>query len=497
MKRCVPIFVLGGLTVCLGLPLLLSAEDIEFKPHVLETFDGRQVEAELGRLNVPESRLKPSRRTIRLAFVRLRSTAPRAWPPIVFLAGGPGVPGNVMGRVPVYLRLFERLRGVSDVILLDQRGTGLSSPNLQCTSDSSLPSDAFENEENAFHALLGAARVCADHWREQGVDLAAYNTDSSADDIEDLRRALGADHLNLLGFSYGTELALAYLRRYGDHVQHAVLAATRGPDQVMKLPLTLDFQLRKLSLLAARDPSVAAQVPDLYGLLKQLLDDLERNPARVPITDRRTGRKVELMLGKVGVQAIVQSRLNDGRAQPGLPALIYTLSRGDYSLLAPIAEQLYNGIGQGISSMTVAVDCSSGWSEWRWARAQSEAPRSLLGTVMNLQLHSEVCALAGSPDLGVSYRSPIWSVVPTLFLSGTLDSGSPPHQAEEVRWGFPNSVHIIVENASHESLPVEEVQAAVVAFFKGEDVRDRRIALSPPRFLSIAEAKAAASSPPR
>ena len=105
---------------------------IVFEPYVLRTYDGREHRTELGRLSVRENRRGTSSRLIQLAFVRLRSTAARPSAPIVFLAGGPGIPGIGLGQVPVYFGLFERLREVSDVILLDQRGTGMSSPNLQC-----------------------------------------------------------------------------------------------------------------------------------------------------------------------------------------------------------------------------------------------------------------------------------------------------------------------------------------------------------------------------
>ena len=72
------------------------------------------------------------------------------------------------------------------------------------------------------------------------------------------------------------------------------------------------------------------------------------------------------------------------------------------------------------------------------------------------------------PPLPESFRAPIISTLPTLFISGSLDSNTPPYQAEEVRWGFPNSVHVIVENAGHEStLPLPEVQKADGGFSEG------------------------------
>jgi pimeloyl-ACP methyl ester carboxylesterase len=41
-----------------------------------------------------------------------------------------------------------------------------------------------------------------------GIDLNQYQTNAAADDVEDVRRALGIAQWNLLGGSYGTRLAL-------------------------------------------------------------------------------------------------------------------------------------------------------------------------------------------------------------------------------------------------------------------------------------------------
>ena len=58
-----------------------------------------------------------------------------------------------------------------------------------------------------------------------------------------------------------------------------------------------------------------------------------------------------------------------------------------------------------------------------------------------------------------------------------------PFQAEEIRWGFSDAQHIIVQNAGHEdTLPNQQVQAAVARFLEGQDVGDARIALPAPKF---------------
>ena len=70
-----------------------------------------------------------------------------------------------------------------------------------------------------------------------------------------------------------------------------------------------------------------------------------------------------------------------------------------------------------------------------------------------------------------------------------MDSETPPSNAEEVRWGFPNSSHIIVENGFHETLPASEVQDIIVDFFKGQDVTGRRVTFTRPVFLTLEQAK--------
>ena len=119
---------------------LAQAADPVVEPFVLRGFDGVETPAELIRLTVPANRADSGAGTIDLAFVRLPATGGRPGSPIVFLAGGPGVPGIVMGQVPPYRALFERLRSVADVILLDQRGTGRSTPTRSEEHTSELQS---------------------------------------------------------------------------------------------------------------------------------------------------------------------------------------------------------------------------------------------------------------------------------------------------------------------------------------------------------------------
>lgn len=463
------------------------AGKLAVEPYGFKTFAGKEIPAELGRLWVRENRNGNSNRLIQLAFVRLKSTAASPGSPIVFLAGGPGAPGIGMGRVPVYFSLFDKLREVSDVILLDQRGLGMSSPSLDCPA-TPVPADVFETAEKWQRAFADSSRACAEHWRKRGVEISAYTNDASADDLDDLRRALGAERISLIGHSYGTVLAQAAVRRHGKNLDRVVFAATEARDNLIALPGVWDLVFKKLSHIAGEDASVNKLVPDVEALYRRVLERLERSPVTLTVADARTRRPAQIRVGKIGLQWLVRDSMTDARNYAWFPALFHTMDQGDYSLFARRIERLYNGF-QGRSPMANAVDCSVGWSAERLAQARRETTRALFSNV-NLQWTEETCKAMGVPENGAALQPRLWSTLPALFVSGTLDANTPPFQAEEVRWGFPNSTHLIVENGGHETLPGSEVQAVVVSFFKGQDVTGRAVSFERPHFLTVEEAKA-------
>lgn len=465
----------------------LAAEPVRWETLEVEARGGKAT-FELGRLTVPANRATGSDATVDLAFVRLPSTAEHPGDPIVFLNGGPGQAATSMVRYPPAVESLAPLRAIGDVILLDQRGAGMSWPQLECPEAPASP--AFFVEPGAVAAEMAAAmRTCAAALREKGIDPGSFNTRESADDLEDLRRALGARRLDLLGFSYGTHLAFAAIRRHGEHLGRVVLIGSEGPDHTWKLPSTFDTQIAKIGLLAAADPNLGDDVPDFGALLRRVLKTLESDPIEVTVADRRAKSEVRLPVGKEGLQWLLVRDIGDTNDLPFFPALAHQIDRGDTTLLAWFVEKRWNQLRGGIPMLYFAMDCASGVSEERRARIEAEAREAILGNVMN-DAYAAVCPAAGVPDLGEEFRAPLVSPVPVLFVSGTLDNNTPPFQAEQVRWGMPNARHLIVANAGHEDmLPNPEVQKAIAAFLRGENLGDRTITLPPLAFEEVSASR--------
>jgi pimeloyl-ACP methyl ester carboxylesterase len=423
--------------------------------------------------------------TVHIAYLRLPARTATPGSPIVFLMGGPGVPGSVIGRVPPYWTLFDRLRAMADVILLDPRGVGMSSPSLDCAATTPPPADFLATQQTFRQALVSTYAPCVAALRARGVRLELFTVGEVALDLEAVRQQLGARKLSLLGFSYGTRFALEYAQRFPAHVDRVVLQGMMSPDDAIRTPAALDSVLAAVSAAAAVDPVARTLVPDLRKALAERFRALEAAPVRVTVADPR-GDSTRLTVGRGGLEAIVGGRLAD----PRLPALIVTLQEGDTRVLAAIADGLHRDLASGGGTLFGrTVYCSAPASEARERLAKRQAVATTVGEVFdNVPQSGDFCQAIGIPP--GPRPMPLAKPIPAtaLLVTGTLDDRTPPGNAERTRRWFTDARVVTVENGGHELLPHEPVQALVAGFFATGRADSATIVLPPWRFMSVTEA---------
>src|SRR5690625_850546 len=129
-------------------------------------------------------------------------------PYLVFLQGGPGseAPRPLDASTPAWL---SRALRDHQVVLLDQRGTGRSSP---VGLDVALPQGAIEGVETLRQATA----------EQQAHYLTHFRADAIARDAELLRERLGAETWTLLGQSFGGFVTLRCLTAHADSVHTAL-----------------------------------------------------------------------------------------------------------------------------------------------------------------------------------------------------------------------------------------------------------------------------------
>ncbi|MDQ2974605.1 MAG: alpha/beta hydrolase, partial [Acidobacteriota bacterium] len=361
--------------------------DIKIEPYVLTTNDGQNIEAEFGRIYVPEKHSNPNGKLIELAFVRFKSTANNPSFPIVYLAGGPGGSGISLAK-GARSPLFMAMREIGDVIAFDQRGAGLSKPNLACQEKLDYPLDKPTEKMEALRLYRENSKMCAEDWRKQGVDLTAYNTNENADDLEVLRTALNVEKITLWGSSYGTHLGLVFIRRHEKSVYRAIFSGVEGTDDTFKFPGTFDAQLKLVSNLVKQNQELKKNIPDFIELVKRVFAKLEREPVEV---ETKNGK---IKLGKFDVQQLAVALLGDRAGKEVLPVLFYDFDRGNYNspyvkyFAQFIAQQRLGELG---SAMAFATDCASFASKARLARIAREGKISILGDSPDFPF-PEVCA---------------------------------------------------------------------------------------------------------
>jgi pimeloyl-ACP methyl ester carboxylesterase len=460
--------VRGALTVT---RIEFATTDFYFRPS--------RTPAEEGRLTVPEGRRRSMARTLELRFVRLPGTSP-AGSPIVYLAGGPGASGIWSASGDRY-SFFMKLRRAGDVIALDQRGAGFSRPAPVCPGTWSYPLDRPHHDDTMAAVMAPYLRACAAMFADS-LDVTAFNTAESADDLEDLRIALGADRLRLVGMSYGTHLALAYLRRYPDRVERAVLAGVEGPDQTWKLPANIEETLRRIDSAIAADRRASREVPNFLPRLRATLTQLDAHPVTLDVAHPQTKARHRVTVGGDDLRLAVLNVIAERERIENMLRRLRPILERDFTALAQRAA--LTRLNNSERVMSLSMDCSSGATEERREMIARQADDATLRDVANGYLRAQ-CATWPHEDLGDGFRSPVHSRVPTLFISGSFDPRTPPSNAEEVARGFPNGRHLLIEGAAHDDdllISSPRIGDLIVRFLSGEEIGTQRLHLSRLRF---------------
>jgi pimeloyl-ACP methyl ester carboxylesterase len=191
--------------------------------------------AQCGTVAVPVDYAKPDGPQAQLAVIKVPATGDR----LGVLMVNPGGPGSSavttvagMGAALADTEIGRRF----DLIGVDPRGVGHSTPEVRCRTDAEF--DAFRREPLADYSPAGVAHIeglyrqfaqlCAE--RVGTEFLAGVGTASAARDMDVVRTALGEHQINYLGFSYGTELGAAYAELYPDRVRAMVLDGAIDPE---------------------------------------------------------------------------------------------------------------------------------------------------------------------------------------------------------------------------------------------------------------------------
>ncbi|MFQ3588595.1 MAG: alpha/beta fold hydrolase [Fimbriimonadaceae bacterium] len=420
------------------------------EPRRYTTRDGRPYDAAPGALIVPEVRgdrcPAPDTDWLSLRTQTLAGPSPNS-PVLIFLAGGPGESAIQWPRHGPFLNAFQKLQSVAEVVLVDQRGCGQSLGRLGVAGESPLPSDALASETALMAAYEGDARVRSARLREAGVPVTAYTPEDSADDIADLARVLGDRPVALLGYSYGSHLAMSAIRRHPDAFARAVFCGFEGPDQTLKYPAQIDAQMRRIAARVADQGGPA----DLIALMRRV----HRRLHETPLLLSAGAGEGSTALGEAGLRHIVAGWCSLSNRMGRIARLYSDLDAGG-SQAAAEAVALFQKSWPKPPAFFLN-DSASGVSRERLAEIERETRSDhrtvgpVLGNAVNWPF-PDVRDLWGQRDLGSRFRAPLATDLPILVFTGGLDGFTPSSNVAEALAHLPNAVHREIANAAHNDL---------------------------------------------
>jgi len=346
--------------------------------------------------------------------------------PVLFLHGGPG--GRAVADRDRWLAPRSKILANHDVVLVDQRGGGNSTPSLDCPE-----MEHRGPQDNAQEGLAGD-RSCRNRLVSAGFEPSTVTVGRIAADLVAVRQALAIDRWHLHGVSFGTRIALELLRTDDAAIVSLALDSVVPPDadETADLPDGIVAALTKLEDRCTDDGFCPIGVLEP---LRRTLDRLAHDPTVVQVDNR--------------------SFTFDDTAF--LAASVRTLSRpdGPVALTEAIALADAGRLAEAVDRLA-PVDASAGTSrsagdalaEGAWVAVTCGDQRpgmSFEPTDLNDPIHRAEhgrwldlrarCAAWKIPSSDPATRTPVRSAVPTLILAGELDPVTPARWAATVaRW---------------------------------------------------------------
>ena len=437
-------------TVLFGLALAAvaagsSAALSPFEDCQLRSLEGTsQRNAECARLTVALDQGQPGGPQLELFVARIASLSGNAAnDPLVLINGGPG--GS---SVDLYLQLAPAFAGVlehRDVLLLDQRGTGRSQA-LQCAVDMT----SMEAEQSVAD-IRAQAEACLNALT---TDPRFFTTSVAVRDLELLRTSAGYDALNLYGVSYGTRVALHYLRRYPEQVRSLTLDGVVPPDVVLGPNVAVNAQAALDQVFARCRGSrhCRGAFPDLEAEFAALARRLRSAPPRVAIAHPVTGTLDELQL-QYGYLALVTRLMSYAPETTALlPLTIHQAAQGDFRAVAgqalSLLDQLSNSLSYGMHNSVVCSEDAPRFAEVDRTLDAAQLSATYLGEQQYDALKA-ICRVWPRGPVDPGFGEPLQSDAPVLLLSGEFDPITPPAYAERVAAGLSNSHHIVAPGQGH------------------------------------------------
>ena len=331
--------------------------------------------------------------------------------------GGPGFGGSALADDSSYYFSTD-LTDHFDIIAWDPRGTGKSTPSVDCVDDYDQyfgidsPPDTPEEKQ----ALIDASQAFNDECMANSGEILPYiSTQASATDMNSIRQALGEDKISYFGFSYGSELGATWATMFPQTVRAAVLDGAVDPRATSAeegMAQAKGFESQLATFLAACSKNKACEFYNggkSEAAFDSLILDLDAKPLvvsadRTPVTQG------------VAFTAVAQAMYSD-YYWPQLEKALADARQGDGAGLLKLYDDYYQrkddgGYGNELEAF-LAISCLDDPG----ATSIQEVDDAVQGFIA-------VAPRLGA-NFGYGYSCALWPVKPAVKVGVTGKGGGP------------------------------------------------------------------------
>lgn len=437
------------------LPIAISAQGAVERADCMETPYGYR--ASCGYVTLPQDYQNPEAGSVAIYFTLIHGSNSRTRPdPLVYLVGGPGSSGTQLLQTSFgkYLKYFA---GERDIVVIDQRGAGLSDPPLYCREALWRLGEILQSHHDE-HAelLLEILTDCHDRLTRNGVQFKTYHSENIARDIVELLRALGYEQWNLVGVSYGSRLALEMMRDHAPYIRSVILDSVYPPQADIYLDVYYHGERALEALFDACSASERcnARYPDLETVFHRVYERLNETPLRESYSPPRF-ETLDIKISGYRLYDWIFSWLYEVNSIRRIPKLLYDLDRG----IAQHAVRLGVAFEASMTSLSLGmhytVQCQEEYEStlnrdyYSMVEAHPHLGGYLRYPVEGLSTLSRLCGMWLAEARPQSVNDPVRSDVPALLLSGHYDPITPPVYAEMASETLETAYRYVLPHVGH------------------------------------------------
>lgn len=401
--------------------------------------------------------------TLKVGFAWFPASSGRSVGTLVPHEGGPGY--STTGSVDWFSEMYGDLTRDHDLLLVDARGMGRTA---------AIACPALDEGGMSYVRAVG---MCG---RSLGDRAYLYGSEASADDLAAVLDALELDKVDMYGDSYGTFFAQTFAGRHGDRLRTLILdGAYPTYGESAWYPTQGPAMRRAFSVVCARSELCADATGEPMPLLETLVERLRVRPMTVRATGG-DGRWHQVLLDPASVAAVAYNATYLSPTYREFTAAVRAALDGDARPLGRLfAEYWWTGDTssnprQYSAGAEAAVSChdypqlfdlrrSAGVRQKQYRDAfirKKQTNPGLYGPFTIREYKQSgwtsfgMCLDWPKPPAGTSFGPPrplssAYPRVPTLVLSGELDTITTAAEGDMVAARFPRSRHIVVSSGLH------------------------------------------------